>query len=89
MSSIHEPRYLQVVASLRRHRRRKSISQTALASILGKDQTYISKVETCERRLDIIELVDWCIALKVNVADTLPVELVKAMEEFADERNHS
>lgn len=35
------------------------MTQVELAQRLGKPQSYVSKVEILERRLDVIELNDW------------------------------
>lgn len=35
------------------------MTQVELAQRLGKPQSYVSKVEILERRLDVIELMDW------------------------------
>lgn len=47
-------------------RRNAAISQSELGNRLGKPQSYVSKVETLERRLDIVEFVLWMKALDVN-----------------------
>jgi len=41
------------------------MTQTDLAHALGKPQSYVSKYESGERRLDIVELDDVCRALGV------------------------
>lgn len=43
------------------------MSQVKLATHLRETQTFISKCERGERRLDIIELRTWCCALNVDL----------------------
>ncbi len=59
MSTIHDPRYRQLIERLREAREKKGIRQETLANKLGRPQSYVSKIESLERRLDIIELFDW------------------------------
>ena len=40
-------------------RESKNVTQVELARLLNKPQSYVSKVEILERRLDVIELSDW------------------------------
>lgn len=49
----------------------KNITQVELASSLKKSQSYIAKVENLDRRLDIIELLDWLSALQTSISDLL------------------
>lgn len=43
------------------------MTQAALAQRLGVPQSYVSKYETGERRLDFIETLEACAALGLNV----------------------
>ena len=71
MSSIHDPRYQKLIKELIRMRELKNITQVELASSLKKPQSYIAKVENLDRRLDIIELLDWLSALQTSISDLL------------------
>lgn len=68
MRTIHDPRYSLVIAKLIQIRDEKKITQVELAKKLFKPQSYISKTELLERRLDVIELLDWLNALESDVA---------------------
>lgn len=81
MSSAHDPLYIEFVARLRNARKRQSLSQQQLGEKLGKDQTFISKVETCERRIDVIEAANWCAALGLHLEDILPSEINKKIQK--------
>jgi transcriptional regulator with XRE-family HTH domain len=48
----------RLIAAIRRERERRNISQTALARRLRVSQTWIMRLETGDRRLDVIELHD-------------------------------
>ena len=54
---------------LRDIRAEAGIRQVELARRLGKPQSYISKYESGERRLDLVELHDICAAIGVSLAD--------------------
>jgi len=47
--------------------------------MLNKPQAFISKVETCERRLDLVEAAQWCLALGIKLDDVMPPGLKMAM----------
>ncbi|MGQ3055110.1 MAG: helix-turn-helix domain-containing protein [Roseateles sp.] len=44
----------------------KRMRQADLADRLGRDQALVSKVESGERRLDVIELREWLLALEID-----------------------
>lgn len=67
MSSIHDPRYKRLIQELIDIRELKKITQVELAASLKKPQSYVSKVENLDRRLDILELDDWLIALDISI----------------------
>lgn len=75
MRSIHTPDYIEFVSRLRQARKAQRIKQEQLAERMGKPQSYISKAETCERRLDLLEAAEWCIALGIALEDVLPARL--------------
>ena len=64
--STHHPDYQTLLILLHDLRERANVSQVALAQSLGNTQTFISKIERGERRLDVIEFVELCEALEVD-----------------------
>ena len=58
-----------MISLLREKRESMGITQIQLAEKLNVGQTIISKIETCERRLDVIELMSICCAIKVCFID--------------------
>ncbi|MCI9054568.1 MAG: helix-turn-helix transcriptional regulator [Muribaculaceae bacterium] len=69
MKSIHDKAYLRMLELLRAKRIEKGITQEQLASALGVRQGIVSKIETHERRLDIIELRTICGIIGVSFTD--------------------
>ena len=67
MHSIHDPRYRAIIKRLIILRESKDVTQVELAMSLKKYQSYVSKTDTYERRLDIIELQDWLTALDTDI----------------------
>ena len=61
--SIHSKRYRQLIKKLVEARKNQKITQRDLSSKLNQYVTFVSKYETMERRLDVIEFVDVCVAL--------------------------
>ena len=74
MKSIHDQRYIEAVALIRKARESAGITQRELARLLGRPQSYVSKVETCERRLDYVELLKLCRAIGVVLGEVTPAE---------------
>ncbi len=71
MKSIYTQEYKFMLEWLAKQRQLAGISQQQLAEKLGKPQSYVSKFENSERRLDIIELIEICQAINSD-----PIELV-------------
>lgn len=51
-----------------RERKRAGLSQAALAAKLGKPQSYVSKCELGERRVDVVEFLEFVEALEADAA---------------------
>ena len=86
MKSIHDQRYIEVIALLRNARERAGYTQSEVAKTLGRPQSYVSKVETCERRIDVIELLQLCRIVGVTLAEIIPVEFLDVVGEVHNDR---
>ena len=62
-------------------RQSKGVTQQKLADRLDRPQSYIAKVETGERRLDVIEFIEWAIALEAE-----PSSLIVAIDQRVKRR---
>lgn len=56
IKTIHDRAYQVLVDCLRKARQDAQLTQTELAERLRTDQSYVSRYESAERRLDVIEL---------------------------------
>lgn len=63
--SIHSHKYAVFLETLRRVREARGLTQWEVASRLGATQSFVSKCERGERRLDVVELINWCEALEM------------------------
>lgn len=63
--STHNPDYQLLLTVLKAARKRAGVSQVDLAERLGNTQTFVSKCERGERRIDAVELVEFAEALGV------------------------
>lgn len=73
--TIHTPEHRRLVVLLRGLREAAGLRQVELAERLGRPQSFVSKYESGERRLDLVELREICQALGASV-----VELVQRWE---------
>lgn len=74
--SVHTPRYLKLLSILSDARKKAGISQALLAERLDSLQTFVSKYERGERRLDIIEFLDVARALNLD-----PCKVIRQLEK--------
>jgi transcriptional regulator with XRE-family HTH domain len=79
MSSIWSPSHTLLRTRLRELRERADITQVQLAARLGKPQSYVSKVESGERKLDFLEVRDYCV--ECGQAFTAFVEMLEPLLE--------
>lgn len=67
--TIHSKEYCLFLTLLRSAREQAGLTQADVAEKLGESQSFISKCERGERRIDVVELRTWCSALGVPVTD--------------------
>ena len=65
--SLYRTENLELAALLRQLREEAGMVQTALGERLGRNQTYVSNVELGIRRLDLVELRDYCAGLGIGL----------------------
>lgn len=71
VKTIYQPAYQTLIRHLVDLRNSKEPTQVALANILSKPQSYVAKIEGCERKLDVLEFVAWCQALGVQPSNVM------------------
>ncbi|WP_438862372.1 helix-turn-helix domain-containing protein [Neptunicella sp.] len=57
----------------------KKVTQLQLAEFLGRPQSFVSKYESAERRLDVVEFIQICIALNELPSDVI-LNVAKGMK---------
>jgi len=78
--SRHNHVFLEMLRTSRKARR---LRQRDVASLLGRAQATVSKVEAGVRRLDVIELRAWLRALDVDFVDFID-RLERRLQDHAD-----
>ena len=58
-------------AIFKQQREKLGLTQRALAEKMGVIYSLIGKIETGDRRLDVIEFIDYCRALELEPSDVL------------------
>lgn len=74
--SLRTPGHQALMQVLVETRKSKGVTQQELADRLQRPQSYVAKIETGERRLDVVEFVEWFQALKAD-----PKAAVSAISE--------
>ena len=72
---FHDERYRMLIGELIAARKASCLSQRELAERLGRHQQFVSRYETGERRLDVIEYADIAISLDIDPAQLLASQL--------------
>lgn len=73
VASLHDESYQRLVELLVQRRRATGKSQQAIADELGWNQSIIAKIETAQRRMDVVEL--------LRIADAVGFDAIKFMQE--------
>jgi len=64
--STHYPRYQRFLEALRDARQSAGVTQTQVAERLGNRQVFISKLERGERRMDVVDFLEYCDAAGID-----------------------
>lgn len=70
-ASLHSTRYSKFRNILKDARKQAGLTQTAVANALDKHQSYVTKYELGERRVDIVELIDIANAIGCDPKDII------------------
>lgn len=54
-NSVRDPIYRNLISGIVTARTRANLTQQTVAERLGRPQSYMAKVEGCERRIDVVE----------------------------------
>src|SRR4051812_21043584 len=76
--SRRSPRQARLLELLTAHRMRADLTQTELAQRLRRPQSFVSKYELGERRLDVVEFLEVCAALQIDARQVVK-ELLKVI----------
>ena len=74
MKTLRSRRHRQLCLAIAQARERAGLSQRVLADKIKRPHSYIGKIESGERRLDVVEFVELAEALNVD-----PCELILAI----------
>jgi transcriptional regulator with XRE-family HTH domain len=66
---LHDERYRRLIDRLVARRKELGLTQQAVADGVGMHQQNVSRFETGERRLDVVELVDVASVLGLDAAE--------------------
>ncbi|MFH0907349.1 MAG: helix-turn-helix transcriptional regulator [bacterium] len=66
--NVYDSRYQEFIRRLRKARQHAGFSQAQAAKLLNRQQTYVSKSELGERRVDVIEALEFAKLYKKSVA---------------------
>lgn len=67
----HSKRYRRLLVALRVARKEAGLTQSAAATKFGAHASFVSKCESGERRIDVVELVDFCRLYGLTVPELL------------------
>ncbi len=71
MKTISNPKYQRIINNLIKARDKSNLKQIDIAKKLKRPQSYISRVESGEYRIDIIELLEFCKIYRAKLDDLL------------------
>lgn len=67
-ASLHDEAYLRFVQRLAAARGASGLSQASVAEALGWNQSIVAKIETAQRRMDLIEFVRFAAVIGLDAA---------------------
>ena len=78
IKTIHSAQYQLLINWLKDNRQAQELTMRDLAKKLNMPHSFIGKVEQCERKLDVIEFINYCQALSLSPVDGIQLILNKS-----------
>jgi len=69
--SIHTQEYREIILRLINSRKKLDLTQIEVADLLNCSQSYISKIENCQIRIDFIQLKTFADLYKIDIQELL------------------
>lgn len=82
-ASLHDGTYAEFVGLLVERRKKAGMSQHAVAEALGWNQSIVAKIETAQRRIDVVELARLAAVVGFDVV-SLMRELIALMRRTGE-----
>lgn len=82
--SVHSDEHMYLRQILIQRRLELGLSQRALADRLNVIHSFVGKVETGDRRLDIFEFVEYCKGLEWDASNVLRTIIEKNVMDYSD-----
>ena len=67
--SVFTANYKAFLRLLKQQRQRAGLTQQQIADRIGQSQSFVSKCERGERRIDFVEMMAFCDALEIHFAE--------------------
>jgi len=67
----YSTQYARLLKELRRARKKVGLTQTEVAKHFDTHASFVSKIETGERRVDVVELAEFCRLYGAKLTDVL------------------
>lgn len=74
--SVHSPRHQMIASALTAQRRAKGMTQAQVAEAMGRHQPFVANIESGERRVDLVELLD--------IADIIELDVEALIKELRE-----
>lgn len=71
--TIYTPEAIRLTTWLKKQREAKGLTMRQVGEVINKPHSYVGKVETGERRLDVIELIWYCRLLGFDPHEALRI----------------
>lgn len=71
--TIYTTKYRKLVDRIKKERLDQGLSMRDLGGKLNITHSFVSKIEQCERKLDVFEFVQYCEALNISPEDTIKI----------------
>jgi len=65
--AIYSKDHKYIVEQLKKARQEAGLEQTEVAKLLGKTQSYLSKIESGQRRIDVVQLKEFAKIYKKDI----------------------